>query len=94
MEDGAYFGELGLLIQDERWIASVVAAENCVVHILSRADFQHALIPHPDLLAHLQNVVLARPEQTPLLQKARKMNSPMTTSGNVNISSIKVKRRD
>ncbi|XP_011874430.1 PREDICTED: potassium/sodium hyperpolarization-activated cyclic nucleotide-gated channel 1-like [Vollenhovia emeryi] len=93
LEQGAYFGELALLMEDERWNASVVAAENCEVYILSRVDFQYALTPYPDLLAHLQNVVLARPEQTPLLERAHELDSLMT-SGNVNISSIKVKRRD
>ncbi|XP_071648937.1 potassium/sodium hyperpolarization-activated cyclic nucleotide-gated channel 1 [Temnothorax longispinosus] len=94
LEDGAYFGELALLMEDERWIASVVAAENCEVYVLSRGDFQYALTPYPDLLAHLQKVALARPEQTPLLEKAHELDSPTIMSGNVNISSIKVKRRD
>ncbi|XP_011157224.2 potassium/sodium hyperpolarization-activated cyclic nucleotide-gated channel 2 [Solenopsis invicta] len=92
LEDGTYFGELALLMKDERWIASVVAAEKCVVYILSRADFQYALIPYPELLVHLQNVVLSRPEQTPLLE-AHKANSS-TMSGHINISSIKVKKKD
>ncbi|XP_018314248.1 potassium/sodium hyperpolarization-activated cyclic nucleotide-gated channel 2 [Mycetomoellerius zeteki] len=94
LEDGAYFGELALLMEDERWIASVIAAENCEVYILSRANFQNALISYPDLLAHLQNVMLARLEQTPLLEKAREPDSPRTMTGNVNISSIKVKKKD
>ncbi|XP_018348331.1 PREDICTED: potassium/sodium hyperpolarization-activated cyclic nucleotide-gated channel 2-like [Trachymyrmex septentrionalis] len=94
LEDGAYFGELALLMEDERWIASVIAAENCEVHILSRADFQNALMSYPNLLAHLQNVMLARLEQTPLLEKVRESDSPMTMTGNVNISSIKIKKKD
>lgn len=94
LEDGAYFGELALLMEDERWIASVIAAENSEVFVLSRVDFQYILTPYPDLLTHLQNIVLARPEQTSLFEKARELNSPTTVSGNVNISSIKVKRRD
>ncbi|XP_018369234.1 PREDICTED: potassium/sodium hyperpolarization-activated cyclic nucleotide-gated channel 1-like [Trachymyrmex cornetzi] len=94
LEDGAYFGELALLMEDERWIASVIAAENCEVHILSRANFQNALMSYPDLLAHLQNVMLARLERTPLLEKARESDSPTTMTGNVNISSIKVKKKD
>lgn len=93
MEDGAYFGELALVIEDEHWIASVVAVENCEVYILSRSDFQHTLAPYPDLLAHLQNVALARLEQTPLLKKVHEADAS-PSFGNVNISSIKAKKRD
>ncbi|KAM0728266.1 Potassium/sodium hyperpolarization-activated cyclic nucleotide-gated channel 2 [Formica fusca] len=93
MEDGAYFGELALVIEDEHWIASVVAVENCEIYILSRSDFQHTLAPYPDLLAHLQNVALARLEQTPLLKKVHEADAS-PSFGNVNISSIKAKKRD
>ncbi|KAL6266965.1 hypothetical protein P5V15_000049 [Pogonomyrmex californicus] len=94
LEDGAYFGELALLIEDERWIASVAAVENCEVYVLLRANFQYILTPYPDLLVYLQNITLARPEQTPLLEKIQDPDSPMTMSGNINISSIKVKKRN
>ncbi|KYM97158.1 Potassium/sodium hyperpolarization-activated cyclic nucleotide-gated channel 1, partial [Cyphomyrmex costatus] len=94
LEDGSYFGELALLMEDERWLASVIAAENCKVYILSRVDFQNALVSYPDLLTHLQNVVLSRPEQTQLLEKAGEPDSPTRMSGNINISSIKVKKKD
>lgn len=93
LEDEAYFGELALLMENERWIASVVAAENCEVYVLSRVDFQYILTPYPDLLVYLRNVALARPEQIPLLEKVRELDSPTTTSENINISNIKVKRR-
>ncbi|KAL0129336.1 hypothetical protein PUN28_004203 [Cardiocondyla obscurior] len=92
LEDGSYFGELALVMEDDRWIASVIAVENCMVYILSRASFQYILKPYPDLLAYLENIALTRLEQTPLLEKARELNSSRI-SGNVNISSIKVKRR-
>ncbi|KMQ87353.1 potassium sodium hyperpolarization-activated cyclic nucleotide-gated channel 2-like protein [Lasius niger] len=80
-------------MEDEHWIASVIAVENCEVYILSRADFQHALAPYPDLLAHLQNVALARLEQMPLLKKVHEPDAP-SSLGDINISSIKAKRRN
>lgn len=92
MEDGAYFGELALVMEDEHWIASVIAVENSEIYILSRADFLHVLAPYPDLLAHLQNVALARLEQMPLLKKVQEPDASASV-GNVNISSIKAKRR-
>lgn len=90
MEDGAYFGELALVIEDEHWIASVIAVEICEVYILSRTDFQHIVASYPELFAYLQNVALARLEQMPLLKK---IQEPDASVGNVNISSIKAKRR-
>lgn len=90
MEDGEYFGELALVMEDEHWIASVIAVENCEVYILSRADFQYTVAAYPELLAHLQNVALARLEQMPLLKK---IQPDASSVGNVNISSIKAKRR-
>lgn len=90
MEDGAYFGELALVIEDEHWIASVIAIENCEIYILPRSDFQYALAPYPDLLAHLQNVALARLEQMPLLKK---IHDPDASPSFGNISSIKAKKR-
>ncbi|XP_028046927.1 potassium/sodium hyperpolarization-activated cyclic nucleotide-gated channel 1 [Monomorium pharaonis] len=93
LEDGAYFGELALLMEDDRWIASVVAAENCEVHVLTRLDFRNALALHPELLTHLQNVTLARSERT-LLEEVHEREAPPIMSGNINISSIKTKRRD
>lgn len=92
MEDGAYFGELALVMEDEHWIASVIAVENCEVYILSRADFQYTVAAYPELLAHLQNVALARLEQMPLLKKIQEPDASSSV-GNVNISSIKAKRR-
>lgn len=80
-------------MENERWIASIIAVENCEVYVLSRAVFQYALMPYPDILTHLQNIVLARPEKTPLLEKIRE-DSPTTMSGSIDISSIKVKKKD
>ncbi|KAG5325329.1 HCN2 protein, partial [Pseudoatta argentina] len=94
LEDGAYFGELALLMEEDCWIASVIAVEICEVHILSRTDFQNFLKSYPNLLEYLQNVMFARVEQTSLLEKVREPDSPMTMTGNVNISSIKVKKKD
>ncbi|XP_067216308.1 potassium/sodium hyperpolarization-activated cyclic nucleotide-gated channel 1-like isoform X2 [Linepithema humile] len=74
LKDGTYFGELALVMEDERKTDSVVAVENCMVYILSRADFQHALSPYPELFGHLQNIVLAHLEQS-RLQKTFKLNS-------------------
>ncbi|EGI66247.1 Potassium/sodium hyperpolarization-activated cyclic nucleotide-gated channel 2 [Acromyrmex echinatior] len=93
LEDGAYFGELALLMEEEHWIASVIAVEICEVHILSRTDFQNSLKSYPNFLAYLQNIILARVEQTSLLEKAREPDSPMTMTGNINISSIKRKKK-
>lgn len=93
MEDGAYFGELALVIEDEHWIASVIAVENCEIYILSRGDFLYALAPYPELLIYLQNVALARLEQVPLLKKVYNPDDPSLLE-TVNISNRYAKRNN
>jgi CRP-like cAMP-binding protein len=87
LEDGTYFGELALVMEDKRKTGSVVAVECCTVYILSRTDFQHALSPYPELLAHLQNIALAHLEQ-PLDRTSD------SSSAGINISSMKIRRKD
>ncbi|XP_011149636.1 potassium/sodium hyperpolarization-activated cyclic nucleotide-gated channel 1 [Harpegnathos saltator] len=94
LEDGAYFGEIALVMEDEWRIASVVAVENCEVHVLSRVSFQRILMPYPDLLNHLRNVALTFLEQMLPLEEAYELDSSALTSVKINISSIKTKRRD
>ncbi|XP_014473811.1 PREDICTED: potassium/sodium hyperpolarization-activated cyclic nucleotide-gated channel 1-like [Dinoponera quadriceps] len=94
LEDGAYFGEIALVMEDEWRIASVVAVENCEVHVLSRVNFQRVLAPYPDLLTHLQNVALAFLEQLLSLEEAGELDFSTLASVKINISSIKTRRRD
>lgn len=81
-------------MEDEWRIASVVAVENCEVHVLSRVNFQRVLMSYPDLLTYLQNVALTFLEQTLPLEEAYELDSSALASVKINISSIKTKRRD
>ncbi|EZA51460.1 Potassium/sodium hyperpolarization-activated cyclic nucleotide-gated channel [Ooceraea biroi] len=95
LEDGAYFGELSLVLEDEPRLVKIVAVENSEVYILSRVDFNRVLVPYPDLLNYLQEVTLVNLEQTPGLEKiCEDRDSLLSVSGGVNISGIKAKRKD
>lgn len=87
-------GEVALVMEDERRIASVVAVENCEVHVLSRVSFQRVLTPYPDLLSHLQNVALAFLERTLPLEEVCELDSSTLAFVKINISGIRPKRRD
>jgi len=89
LEDGTYFGELALVMEDERKTGSVVAVENCTVYILSRTDFQYALSPYPELLGHLKNIALAHLEQS-----LEQTSNSSTTDEGISISSMKIRRKN
>lgn len=50
LEDGAHFGEIALLLENETRSASVVAVEICELFALDRIDFMKLLSPFPELL--------------------------------------------
>lgn len=80
-------------MENEWRIATLVAVENCEIYILSRTDFQRVLLPYPDLLSYLQNVVIARLEQMPPLEEiAGQAEAPIVSE--INISSLKTRRLD
>lgn len=50
LEDGAHFGEIALLLENETRSANVVAVEICELFALDRSDFMKLLLPFPILL--------------------------------------------
>lgn len=50
LEDGAHFGEIALLLENETRSANVVAVEICELFALDRIDFMKLLSPFPELL--------------------------------------------
>lgn len=57
--DGAYFGEIALVIEEKR-VASVVAVDSCELLQLHRVDFQNALEPYPEYFARLRKMAQDR----------------------------------
>lgn len=67
LEDGAHFGEIALVMPDERRVASVVAVEICELYRLDRADFVRTIHPYPMLWEQIKKIAIERHERTAIL---------------------------
>ncbi|XP_014475051.1 PREDICTED: potassium/sodium hyperpolarization-activated cyclic nucleotide-gated channel 2-like [Dinoponera quadriceps] len=67
LEDGAHFGEIALVMPDERRVASVVAVEICELYRLDRVDFARTIHPYPMLWERIKNIAVERHEKTMIL---------------------------
>jgi hypothetical protein len=67
LEDGAYFGEIVLVMPKERRVASVVAVEICELYRLDRADFARTIHPYPMLWEQIKKTAIERHERTTIL---------------------------
>ncbi|XP_003491317.1 potassium/sodium hyperpolarization-activated cyclic nucleotide-gated channel 2-like [Bombus impatiens] len=67
LEDGAYFGEIALVMPNELRVASVVAVEVCELYRLSRGDFARTIHPYPMLWETIKNIAIERHEKTMIL---------------------------
>ncbi|KAG5322765.1 HCN4 protein, partial [Pseudoatta argentina] len=64
LNDGAHFGEIALLVVDQRRVASVVAVEVCEVYRLDRKDFRHCIEVNSELFAEIERIAAERIEKT------------------------------
>ena len=67
LEDGAHFGEIALVMPDERRVASVVAIEVCELYRLERADFARTIHPYPMLWEQIKKIAIERHENTAII---------------------------
>lgn len=67
LEDGAYFGEVVLVMPEERRVASVIAVETCELYRLDRADFARTIYPYPMLWEQIKKIAIERHERTIIL---------------------------
>ncbi|XP_035733688.1 potassium/sodium hyperpolarization-activated cyclic nucleotide-gated channel 1-like [Vespa mandarinia] len=67
LEDGAYFGEIALVMTDEHRVASVVAVEICKLYRLDRVDFTRTIHRYPMLWDHIKKIAIERYERTMIL---------------------------
>ncbi|XP_015589234.1 potassium/sodium hyperpolarization-activated cyclic nucleotide-gated channel 1 [Cephus cinctus] len=72
LDDGAYFGEVALLVQDQRRVASVVAIDICEVYRLDRRDFRKSIAVQSDLFAKIERIATERMEKTVLVEEQHK----------------------
>ncbi|XP_014217251.1 potassium/sodium hyperpolarization-activated cyclic nucleotide-gated channel 1-like [Copidosoma floridanum] len=72
LEDGAHFGEVALLVQDQRRVASVVAVEVCEVYRLDRKDFRKCIAVHSDLFSKIERIATERMLRTSHIEEQHK----------------------
>lgn len=70
--DGAHFGEVALLVADQRRVASVVAIEVCEVYRLERKDFRQCIDVHSELFAKIERIATERVERTIRIEEQHK----------------------
>lgn len=90
MEEGAHFGEIALVMESTKRIATVIATEICEICEISRSDFKKSIAVYPYLLSRLQKVALERMKTTLDLEEAYDKNGEDLDT--VNISLIKADR--
>ncbi|GJQ86960.1 hypothetical protein Trydic_g5174 [Trypoxylus dichotomus] len=69
LKDGAYFGEIALLIPDTYRMASVISVEISELYRLDKRDFQRVIAPHPALVELIHGKAENRLEETIFLMK-------------------------
>lgn len=92
MEDGSYFGEIALVMENEHRMANVIAIETCEILVLPRESFQIVIAPYPNLLSRLQKKAMERLEKTILLDEICRLEDP--NPHYINISNIRGTRRE
>ncbi|XP_044592893.1 potassium/sodium hyperpolarization-activated cyclic nucleotide-gated channel 1-like [Cotesia glomerata] len=64
LEDGAHFGEIAMVMPNERRVATVVAVEVCELYKLERTDFMRTIYPYPVLWESIKKIAVERHEKT------------------------------
>lgn len=72
MDDGAHFGEIALLVPDQRRVASVIAIEVCEVYRLNRKDFRKCIAVHSELFATIESIATERIERAVVIEEQHK----------------------
>ncbi|KAL6256964.1 hypothetical protein P5V15_011899 [Pogonomyrmex californicus] len=67
LQDGAYFGEIALVMPGERRVASVIAVEICELYRLDRADFARTIHPFPMFWEQIKKIAVERHERTTIM---------------------------
>ncbi|KAK5641304.1 hypothetical protein RI129_009851 [Pyrocoelia pectoralis] len=70
--DGAYFGEVALIMKDQKRIANVYALEICEVYRLDRKHFKTCCMYNTQFCKKLEKIAEERREQTALLEDLQK----------------------
>ncbi|GJQ71734.1 hypothetical protein Trydic_g11427 [Trypoxylus dichotomus] len=74
LHDGDHFGEIALITNNDRRVASVVTVETSELYRLDRSDFLNSIIPYPDLLMKIQVIAQERMTVTKELEERLTIN--------------------
>ncbi|CAG5095026.1 Similar to Hcn1: Potassium/sodium hyperpolarization-activated cyclic nucleotide-gated channel 1 (Rattus norvegicus) [Cotesia congregata] len=83
LEDKSYFGEVSLVMENEKRLTSVIALEPTEVYILKRQDFIKTISVYPNLVSRLQKLTIEKIDKSLLCETLHK--SEGSTSININI---------
>ncbi|XP_076762250.1 potassium/sodium hyperpolarization-activated cyclic nucleotide-gated channel 4 [Xylocopa sonorina] len=72
LDDGAHFGEVALLVADQRRVASVIAIEVCEVYRLDRKEFRKCIAVHTELFAKIEKIATERIERAMVIEEQHK----------------------
>ncbi|KAK1132864.1 hypothetical protein K0M31_014232 [Melipona bicolor] len=79
LDDGAHFGEIALLVPDQRRVASVIAIEVCEVYRLDRKDFRKCIAVHTELFAKIEKIASERIERAMAIEEQHKRHLMQNT---------------
>ena len=71
-EDGAHFGEIALLVQDRKRIATIVAIAVSEIYRLDRKDFRKYFAADKELMKKIEKIATTRIEQSILIDEMSK----------------------
>lgn len=83
LEDGSYFGEVALVMEKEKRLATVIAMETCEVYVLKRRDFLNIINQYPNLIRILQKLAIEKLEKSILGETLHKCDGSIATSINI-----------
>ncbi|XP_011307578.1 potassium/sodium hyperpolarization-activated cyclic nucleotide-gated channel 1-like [Fopius arisanus] len=72
LEEGAHFGEVALLVQDQRRVGTVIAIEVCEVYKLERRDFRKCIAGHTKLFERIERIATQRMDRTIMIEEQHK----------------------
>ncbi|XP_066594908.1 potassium/sodium hyperpolarization-activated cyclic nucleotide-gated channel 1-like [Prorops nasuta] len=72
LDDGSHFGEVALLVPDQRRVASIIAIEVCEVYRLDRKDFRKCIAVNSELFSQIEKTATDRIQRTILVEEEQK----------------------
>ncbi|KAK0172605.1 hypothetical protein PV328_005903 [Microctonus aethiopoides] len=82
LEDGSYFGEVALVMENEKRLSTIIAMETCEVYVLKRSDFVLTIGDHSYLMTQLQKLTIEKSENS-VFETIHKCEGSFSTEINI-----------